>query len=163
MKNTNPINLITILGGVLLALTLAGVGFILISFSGQARQVLDASSGAAVTLIPAPTATPILALPADLPAATPTEASLLPKGVIGIGAYVQVSGTDGTGLRMRVEAGVASEVSFVALDAEVFLVIDGPLEKDGYIWWHLEAPYDQTRNGWSADAFLMAIDSPADQ
>lgn len=163
MKNANPINLITILGGVLLALILAGVSFILIFFGGQSRQAPDASSNAAVTLIPAPTPTPILALPADLPAATATEASLLPPGVIGIGAYVQVSGTDGTGLRMRVEAGIASEVRFMALDAEVFLVIDGPLEKDGYIWWHLEAPYDQTRNGWSADAFLVAIDSPADQ
>ena len=32
----------------------------------------------------------------------------------------------------------------------MFLVEDGPQEVDGYIWWFLQAPYDETRNGWAA-------------
>jgi hypothetical protein len=82
----------------------------------------------------------------------------LPDGVIGVGAYVQVAGTQGAGLRMRSAPGLDGEVNFTALDAEVFLVIDGPVEADGYIWWHLEAPYDQSRNGWSAGDFLTPIE-----
>jgi hypothetical protein len=50
-----------------------------------------------------------------------------------------------------------SAIRFSALESEVFLVIDGPIVSDGYTWWHLEAPYDQARNGWSAGDFLTPI------
>jgi hypothetical protein len=53
---------------------------------------------------------------------------------------------------------LSGTVNFTALDAEAFLVIDGPVEADGYTWWHLEAPYDQTRNGWSAGDFLTPLE-----
>jgi len=59
---------------------------------------------------------------------------------------------------MRGAPGLDGTVNFTAMDSEAFLVIDGPVEADGYIWWHLEAPYDQTRNGWSAGDFLTPIE-----
>jgi hypothetical protein len=59
---------------------------------------------------------------------------------------------------MRSEPGLDGAIEFSALDSEVFLVIDGPVEEDGYQWWHLEAPYDGTRNGWSAGDFLAPIE-----
>ena len=111
-----------------------------------------------LTKISAPTQTPEPPVPTASPTATGTTTVVLPEGVIGVGIYVQVMGTDGAGLRMRSEPGLTGTVNFTALDAEVFLVIDGPVEADGYTWWHLEAPYDQTRKGWSAGDFLSPIE-----
>ena len=110
-----------------------------------------------VTKIAAFTPTIMTNFPTQTVTPTPTSIFFLPEGVIDIGAYVQVIGTGGAGLRMRAEPGLDSAIRFSALDAEVFLVIDGPIISDGYTWWHLEAPYDQSRNGWSAGDFLTPI------
>ncbi len=110
-----------------------------------------------VTKISAPTLTPKPLEPTATPSPTPTSIFFLPEGVIGVGGYVQVIGTGGAGLRMRAEPGLNGAIQFTALDSEVFLVIDGPVVADGYTWWHLEAPYDKTRNGWSAGDFLSTI------
>lgn len=115
-----------------------------------------------MTLVPAPTLTPKPADPTRTPTPTPTSIFFLPEGVIGVGIYVQVTGTGGAGLRMRGEPGLTSPINFSAMDAEVFLVIDGPVSADGYTWWHLEAPYDQNRNGWSAADFLTPIKEEVD-
>ena len=45
-------------------------------------------------------------------------------------------------------------------DAEVFMVRDGPQTADGYTWWYLVAPYDETRAGWAAADFLVVVPSP---
>ncbi len=111
-----------------------------------------------ITMIAAPTLTPTNVAATLTPTPTPTSIFFLPEGEIWVGAYVQVSGTEGAGLRMRGEPGLDGPINFSAMDSEVFLVIDGPVEADGYIWWHLEAPYDQSRNGWSAGDFLTPIE-----
>ena len=111
-----------------------------------------------LTKIPAFTPTQKSIPPTVTPSPTPTSIFFLPEGVIGVGAYVQVIGTEGAGLRMRANPGLNTAINFTALDSEVFLVIDGPVELDGYTWWHLEAPYDKTRNGWSAGDFLTPIE-----
>lgn len=111
-----------------------------------------------LTKIPAFTPTLKSIPPTVTPSPTPTSIFFLPEGTIGVGAYVQVIGTEGAGLRMRANPGLNTAINFTALDSEVFLVIDGPVELDGYTWWHLEAPYDQTRNGWSAGDFLTPIE-----
>ncbi len=154
----NPVTLLTSI--ILIAgLVLAAMAVI---FLGR-NQTPAANATPIVTIIPAPTLTPSPVPPTMVPSPTPTTIFFLPEGVIGVGAYVQVSGTDGAGLRMRSEPGLASQVNFTAMDSEVFLVIDGPVEVDGYTWWHLEAPYDQTRNGWSAGDFLTTIEEDVDQ
>ena len=76
---------------------------------------------------------------------------------IEIGSYIQVSGTGIDGLRVRVSPGLSSQVRFVAIEAEVFQVIDGPQNIDGYEWWHLQAPYDETINGWAVAQYLGVI------
>ncbi len=111
-----------------------------------------------VTFLPAPTITPTKPQPTQIPSPTSTLIIFLPEGLIGVGGYVQVSGTEGAGLRMRSQPSLGGEINFTAMDSEVFLVIGGPVEADGYTWWHLEAPYDQTRNGWSAGEFLTPIE-----
>lgn len=149
----NPITLLT--GAILLAgLILAGLAAVFLGRSPEPSTAITP----VMTKIAAPTQTPEPIAPTATPTATPTSLFFLPEGVIGVGAYVQVGGTDGAGLRMRSEPGLSGSVNFTALDAEVFLVIDGPVEADGYTWWRLEAPYDQTRNGWSAGDFLTPIE-----
>ena len=63
---------------------------------------------------------------------------------IAIGNYVQITGTEGQGLRIRKDPGLNGEFEFLAYDSEVFVVKDGPREVDGYTWWYLVAPYDDT-------------------
>ncbi|MFW5713866.1 MAG: hypothetical protein ACOCYU_04270 [Brevefilum sp.] len=149
----NPITLVT--GVILLVgMILAGAAVLFLA----RVPVITSDATPVITMIPAPSLTPKLIQPSTTPAPTATTVFFLPEGVIGVGAYVQVSGTEGAGLRMRAEPGLDGAVNFTALDAEVFLVIDGPAEEDGYQWWHLEAPYDENRNGWSAGDFLTPIE-----
>lgn len=149
----NPVTLVT--GAILLiGLVLAGLAVLFLARSPA--PITGATP--VVTIVSAPSLTPTAIQPSATPAPTATTVFFLPEGVIGVGAYVQVSGTEGAGLRMRAEPGLDGVVNFKALDSEVFLVIDGPVEEDGYQWWHLEAPYDPSRNGWSAGDFLTPIE-----
>jgi hypothetical protein len=109
-----------------------------------------------LTVIPAPTGTSgAPPTPTTDPFASPTASA-----GIGIGNYVQITGTDGQGLRIRAEPGLDGAFQFLAYDSEVFFVQDGPREVDGYVWWHLAAPYDETRIGWAAADFLTYVPAP---
>jgi hypothetical protein len=77
---------------------------------------------------------------------------------ISVQRYVKIEGTGGLGLRIRNEPGIDSEVQFIANESEVFIVIGGPEEKDGIIWWQLSTPYDETRNGWASSDYLSAVE-----
>ncbi|HZD55175.1 MAG TPA: hypothetical protein VE136_00510, partial [Anaerolineales bacterium] len=83
-----------------------------------------------------------------------------PSGEVAIGAYVQITGTGGDGLRLRTGPGLSNEVRFLGLESEVFEVRDGPQEADGYTWWYLVAPFDETRNGWAVSGFLSVVQNP---
>lgn len=112
-----------------------------------------------LTVIPAPTSTPDVTptfTPDPLIFGTPT----LAPDVVGVGGYVQITGTDGEGLRLRADPGLNGTPVFLGFDEEVFEVREGPQEADGYTWWYLVAPYDETRAGWAAADFLGAIPSP---
>jgi hypothetical protein len=111
-----------------------------------------------LTMIPAPTHTPLVSpVPTNDPLiATPT----LEAGTIGIGGYVQISGTEGDGLRIRSAAGLNSDTVFRGEESEVFVVREGPQEADGYTWWYVVAPYDETRAGWAAANFLAVVPAP---
>ena len=113
----------------------------------------------ALTVIAAPTATQYQ--PTPLPTRQPTATSDLPAaplpGIIGVGSSVQISGTDGSGLNIREQAGLGSKVRFVALDSEVFEIRDGPVEADDFTWWYLVTPHDENRTGWAAANFLSLV------
>jgi len=115
---------------------------------------------AIITLIEAPTATNIpreTLMPTNtpIPANTPSD----PNG-LSVQKYAQIYGTEGDGLRLRSAPGQSASVNFIGMDNEVFLIIDGPQEADGYIWWHLESPYDTGRNGWAAENYLQIVTTP---
>ncbi|MFO3796296.1 MAG: SH3 domain-containing protein [Anaerolineales bacterium] len=112
---------------------------------------------AVLTILPAPTYTPT---PIPVAAVTPT-ASELPNGQgIVIGAYVQITGTGGQGLRLRAAPGLDAALLFLGYDAEVYQVRDGPRQADGYTWWYLVAPYDEQRAGWAAADYLTLVAPP---
>lgn len=110
-----------------------------------------------LTMIPAPTHTPNATIaPTNDPLATPA----LDPTSINVNGYVQITGTEGEGLRIRSAPGLNTETVFRGEEAEVLVVRDGPQSVDGYIWWYLVAPYDETRAGWAAADFLAVIPSP---
>jgi hypothetical protein len=154
------LNPITLLTSSILVIGLILAGLVIVFFGRTKTLKLGVSPE--ITIIAAPTLTPNSIEPPETLTPTPTSIFFLPEGTIGVGAYVQVTGTQGAGLRMRSEPGLDGAINFTALDSEAFLVIDGPVEADGYLWWHLEAPYDQTRNGWSAGDFLTPIEEVTD-
>jgi hypothetical protein len=139
------------LAGVLLLITAVAIGLTSARRSAEVGFV-----PANVTVIPAPTGTSgAPPTPTIDPFATPTS----PAG-IAIGNYVQITGTEGQGLRIRAEPGLGGEFQFLAFDSEVFVIQDGPREVDGYVWWYLVAPYDESRVGWAAADFLTYIPEP---
>jgi len=109
---------------------------------------------AAVTLSP----TPDLSLQTpempsgDLPTPAPGE--------IQLNSLVQVAGTGGDGLRLREQPGINATIRIVASEAEVFKVSDGPMSADGYTWWYLVGPYDETRQGWAVANYLGVVQGP---
>jgi hypothetical protein len=112
-----------------------------------------------LTMIPAPTSTPLITpttTPDPLLVGTPT----IPANVIAVGGYVQITGTGGDGLRLRSAPGLTSEQLFLGEESEVFQVRDGPQEANGYTWWYLVAPYDESRSGWAAANFLLVVPPP---
>jgi hypothetical protein len=113
---------------------------------------------AVVTVIPAPSPTPAPAATATFDPYAPT---LTPApGKISIGSYVQISGTEGQGLRIRSDPGLNGKQMFLGFDTEVYTVVDGPRDVDGYTWYSLTAINDQTRTGWAASNFLTVIPKP---
>ena len=87
-------------------------------------------------------------------------ADIHPDNEIAIGAYIQITGTEGVGLRLRAGPGLSTELLFLGEDSEVFQVKDGPKEADGYTWWYIVAPYDDSRAGWAAANFLTVVPPP---
>ena len=145
-----------ILGAMLLAGFLLLITAISIGLTSVRQSSNVGFAPADLTVIPAPTGTSgAPPTPTIDPFASPTS----PAG-IAIGNYVQITGTEGQGLRIRAEPGLGGEFQFLAYDAEVFVVQDGPREVDGYVWWYLTAPYDETRVGWAAADFLTYVPEP---
>jgi hypothetical protein len=115
-----------------------------------------------IIVINLPTATP------TVPTATPTEAitpestgiPLPAPGDISVDAFVEISGTSGDGLRLRVGPGLDRDVRLIGLEAEVFLVRDGPQQADGFTWWQLEGPFDESRWGWAVANYLRVVQNP---
>lgn len=114
-------------------------------------KVLSLPSATATS--PSPTVTATI-LPTDRPPESGTS------GNISVGAYVQIAGTGGDGLRLRAAPGLSGEVLFLGLEAEVFEVQDGPKEADGYTWWYLVAPFDESRTGWAVSGYLSVVQNP---
>ncbi len=131
--------------------------FTLILRTIAVREAQHVIPTAVITIIP-PTNTYLSGEIQTTPSATPTLEIENPKG-IAINAYIKISQTGGSGLRIRTQPGTSSAVLFLAMDEEVFRIIGGPQEKDDLIWWQVQAPYDSTRSGWAAADYLEKIET----
>jgi hypothetical protein len=148
-------------GAILFAGLLFGIVMLLL-FVSRPSPAQSVPSTAVMIVIPAPTATVLLPSPTPEQQITPTPSvpPPPPDGTLAIGAFVQIYGTGGDGLNVRNDPGLNGKVLFLALEAEVFQVTEGPKEVDGYTWWHLVAPYDHTRQGWAASNYLAVVQPP---
>ncbi len=154
----NPhLNRSVILGAIGFAAMFVIITLIVIGFTSPRLSPEVGFAPADLTLIPAPTHTPNVTLVPTLDPnlVTPT----LAPDAIGIGGYVQISGTEGEGLRIRSAPGLSGDTVFFGGESEVFIVRDGSQVSDGYTWWYLVAPYDETRAGWAAADFLAVVPS----
>jgi hypothetical protein len=140
-----------VLAGALTLFTAISIG---LTSARQNEQVGFAPAD--LTVIAAPTSTSSAPPTATIDPFAPTP---VPTG-IAVGNYVQISGTEGEGLRIRAEPGLNGEPQFLGYDSEVFVIKDGPREVDGFVWWYLVAPYDETRVGWAAADFLSYVPAP---
>ncbi len=158
MSRSQPpslINLWTILGalffaGCLMVITLGLIGFIRPHQPGETGFV-----PADITVIPHPSVTP-----SPVPPTAPAGTAAPGTSQVAVGAYVQIQGTEGAGLRIRSAPGLNSDTVFRGEEQETFKVADGPQQADGYTWWKVVAPYDETRTGWAAADFLAVVPAP---
>jgi hypothetical protein len=157
----NLLNIKVIIGAIIFAVGIFAV-LVIILWSAKAESITQVPATAILHVIEAPTETPLAPSATQTPVPTPTSAEQvpLPSGDIAIGDYVQVSGTGGDGLRLHLEAGVSSDVRYIAIESEVFLVKDGPIVADGYTWWRLQDPYTENAVGWGVGNYLVIVNNP---
>jgi hypothetical protein len=157
----NLFNIKVILGAIIFAAGVFAI-LLLILWSLKAENNIPAPGTAILNIIEVPTQTPPAPITTPTQVLTPTSAQSvpLPSGEIAIGDYVQVNGTGGNGLRLHVTAGISGEVHYIAIEAEVFLVKDGPINADGYIWWQLQDPYTDNAVGWGVSNYLVVVQNP---
>lgn len=98
--------------------------------------------------------TPLPKAQATLPADRPLIAAETLSRDFTIGEKVQVSGTEGRGLRMRKQPGLTHGASFIAGEGEIFTLIEGPQREGDLVWWRLQSESNPTKDGWSVEEFL---------
>jgi hypothetical protein len=152
---------IVILAGLVFGCLL--VFFLVVALSFTRPQSPRTALGTAIIqVIEAPTHTPVLPTLPPTETSTPEPGTPLPppQGVINIGAIVSVRGTGTDGLRIRDQPGLQGKILFVAIESEVFRVADGPQEADGYTWWQLVSPFDESVQGWAVSNYLGIEQNP---
>jgi hypothetical protein len=115
-----------------------------------------------------PTPTPVIWTPTPAPATTvptlpPTEtAEPTPTSSpdIAIGRYVQVTGTEGYGVSLRSGPGENYTRMDVALEGEVFIVVEGPTVTGGSAWWKIRDEDNPEREWWAVANFMQPIEHP---
>ncbi len=138
------------------------VGLVLVVGSAGLKMfATQEKSTAQLTVIPAPTVTAVV-ISLDMEKPNLEVRYVSPEG-FSIGAFVQVANTQGAGLKFRSESGTGSDVTFIAMDGDLFQMIDGPDNKNGYSWWKLQGMKDPQLVGWAAADFLVLTAPAADQ
>lgn len=97
------------------------------------------------TVPPLDTPTPTVR-PTSTPEPEPTQAP------IAVEDTVEVSGTGGSGLRMRAGAGQGHDVVKLLQEGAVLEVIGGPKEADGFTWWQVRDEVGES--GWVASTYV---------
>ncbi len=108
-----------------------------------------------------PTALVITITPSPI-VPTATERPTLPPTAKPAGLYVGgvaiVSGT-GSSLRLRSDPGLQTTTLKTVSDGVRLIILEGPREADGLVWWRLHDPADGAE-GWAAQDYLQPSTSP---
>jgi hypothetical protein len=81
----------------------------------------------------------------------PTREQLV---AIEVGGTVQVVRTAGDALRAHSAPGTNTPISTRFVEGTMLEVIEGPVQLDGYTWWHVR---NDQGSGWCVDRFLESI------
>ena len=111
---------------------------------------------------PVPTETPIIPTPTSIPTLTPSptpDRLVAPDEITG-GFFAQVANTQGIGVNFRNGTGRSNELIDVLEEGTVALVIEGPVDDDGFVWWRIELE-DGTK-GWLVEQFIIPAGQPID-
>ncbi len=160
MNHSQPtlrVQLWVIVAAILMAIVLCLVAWLIILGVKPENSRAAALPSLVFTIIPVATQTASPSVPTTLP--TEVNENQVVDGISN-GMYVQIQGTGGDGLRIRRAAGINSDPLFLGMESEVFQVRDGPEQADGYTWWYLVAPYDESRKGWAASKYLAVVAAP---
>ncbi|MGJ3240917.1 MAG: hypothetical protein ACFE0Q_19570 [Anaerolineae bacterium] len=88
------------------------------------------------------------------PTLAPIELSPTPNP-IQINSVVIVEGVDLNTLNVRTVPNLLeSQILFRAEEGEIFTVLDGPQQSDGFTWWQIQDLSDVNRTGWAVSNFL---------
>jgi len=114
--------------------------------------------------ISGPTPTPIIWTPtsAPSPTASSTETAEPAPTVspdVAIGRYVRVAGTGGHGLNLRSGPGENYTRMDVALEGEIFIVVDGPAPSGDSEWWKVRDP-ESGEEWWAIGNYLEPAENP---
>lgn len=155
--------------GVRFALVLLLLGFVtaavflvfnspLTSSNALPTPTLLASEG---TLIVFPTFTPGPP-PSPLPSATPIpvegSSPVATPGTgapVVAGATVVIANTENQGANLRQTASTTADIVVLLKEGSTLTVLDGPVEADGFGWWHVQVIEDPEQSGWVAAPFLQ--------
>lgn len=125
------------------------------------QATLEAFAPTATTVLP--TLPPATAVAGEVEAEAETEETTeavareteeaAPREPLTIGDTAEVCCTDGSGLRMRADAGTEHPVVKMLAEGKIVEIIGGPSEASGYTWWQLRD--DVGTSGWAAEDFLI--------
>ena len=153
-----PWALLAILVGIVILLCV-GLVMIVQAIRGGGHKGTPVPKATATAKIP-PTGTVPLIVPTA--AVTPTSTIELPTGglktptpftEIAPGATIVVQGTVGAGLNLREQPTTYAKVVGSAKEGSTLVVLEGPKESDGYVWWRLRTP--DGKEGWAAANWLV--------
>jgi hypothetical protein len=150
--------------GVIIAALVVGSGLFLslalIFYNSRPARTPVGVVTAALTIVPVSSATPTQT---PQPEEIPSDTSLPPEppsGEFTVGSFVKVNGTEGAGLRLRIEPGLGFQPVYLGMEDEIFKIEAGPQQADDYTWWYLVAPFDPDRKGWAVSNYLEPVQNP---
>ena len=126
--------------------------FLYFALSGSGRETAEKLTQ--ITVIPAPTLTPTVHATAE---PIQLDVKYVSEGGLSVGALIEISGTENTGLSVRPNPGTGGVLNFVAYDGERFKIIDGPEAKNDYVWWKIQSVSDADRSGWAVEDFMKGL------
>lgn len=160
-QSKNRSLILIIVGAILVALVLSvGLWLLLNATRGDMHRVGPATAVLNVIEVPYATMTPIIPTQTSDVTSSSDVPPSPPPGDISLGITVQITGTGGDGLRLRSSPGLDGKVLYLGFEGEVFQVLEGPQEADGYTWWYLSAPYDEKVQGWAVSNFISVLQIP---